>query len=293
MIRIVAFSLLLVGCTPPGGEPSSETTTGGSTTTTLGGSETGAGPGVPTSGGEATSVGEVETGMEVTGAVTTSGSTGGESTSGGSLCDGAGAGFSAELEPEGVPDVPDCETIKLLASHLFDTEPGVFELDACGCQPICESPIPWRLTMHAPPEVLPVALPSCVRVVFEREWNAAHTGCEFTALSVWDGEEAESALPGVYHAATRVTPTTEAVDVGWQVESSLDEACGCDECCRPAGLLGLVFGFEDVALGQLTEGQDSLADVAEQPFRIFNMRSHDAGRCDEKEEIDWVIRAEF
>jgi len=236
-------------------------------------------------------VGEVETGLEgSTGVVMTSGSTGGESTGGGSLCDGSGVGFSAELEPEGVPDVPDCETIKLLASHFSDTEPGVFELDACGCQPICESPIPWRLTLHAPPEVLPVALPSCVRVVFEREWNAAHTGCEFTALSVWDGEQ--PGTPGVYHAATRVAPTMEAASVGWQVESSVSEACACDECCRPAGLLELAFGFADAALVQLAAGQEAMADVGELPFRLFNMRSHDAGRCDETEEIDWVVRAE-
>ena len=239
------------------------------------------------SGGESSSV----SGAEVTGeATTTAGETGGE-TGGGGLCGGSGSRFSASLVPLDTPDVPDCGTIELQVNVLPSMELGVFELDACGCEQNCESPIPWRLTIDAPTAVMTDALPFCSRVVFERQWNAAHTECEFLALSVFN--DVLSTPFGVYHAATRAAPTALAVERGWEVTVSDNETCACDECCRTPKLLDLTFGFGGMVLVQLTEGHDSAADLTGEPFHFFDLQSHDAGLCDEADEIDWVIRSEL
>lgn len=300
-LRGVSGVLVVVlsgGCTPPGGEP----TTGGpggaegttTSTSTFGGSETGGGSAVPTTDGTSGGVtSEVDTG-----AVTGSSSGGSESTGepgtttggGGSLCDADGQGISATLVHWSGPN-KDCETIVLTNRLTMNVGPGVFDVDACGCNNPCESPDPWLLTIVAPMAALPATLPMCHRLVFEQAWNADMTVCEFVALSVWD---LDSEAPfGVYHAATRVEPTAEAIGVGWSVESGVSEVCGCDECCRTPELRDLSFTFNNVEVVQLAEGDESLADVVGLPYRVHNLRSHDAGICDETEEVDWAVLAEF
>ena len=295
-LRGVSGVLLVVlsgGCTPPGGEPTTEGSSGAEPTTTststFGGSETGGGSSAPTSGG-------TTSGVE-TGDAMTSSSGGGESTGepdtttgGESLCDADRQGISATLVHWSGPE-KDCETIVLLNRLTMKVGPGVFDVDACGCNNPCESPDPWLLTIEAPTAALPETLPMCHRLVFEQAWNADMTVCEFVALSVWD---LDSEAPfGVYHAATRVEPTAEAVGAGWSVESDVNEGCGCDECCRTPELRDLSFTFNNVEVAQLAEGDESLADVVGLPFRVHNLQSHDAGICDEAEEVDWAILADF
>lgn len=297
-LRGVSGVLLVVlsgGCTPPGGEPTTdgssgaEATSTSTPTSTLGGSETGGGSAVPTTDGTSGGVtSEVVTGSSGGGSESTGepGTTGG----GGSLCDADRQGISATLVHWSGPE-QDCETIVLNNQLVMNVGPGVFDVDACGCNNPCESPDPWLLTIVAPMAALPAELPMCHRLVFEQAWNADKTVCEFVALSVWD---LDSEAPfGVYHAATRASPTAEAVEVGWSVESGVNEVCGCDECCRTPELRDLSFAFNDVGLVQLAEGDDSAADVVGLPYRVHNLQSHDAGICDEAEEVDWAILAEF
>jgi hypothetical protein len=278
------------GCTPSGGEPTTEGSSGlevMTTSSTFGGSETGGASEVvpPTSG---TDTGEV-TGSSSGGASESTGELD-TTTGGGSLCDADRQGISATLVHWSGPEMG-CETIVLTNRLEMSPSPGVFDVDACGCNSPCESPDPWQLTIVAPMAALPADLPVCHRLVFEQAWNADMTACEFVALSVWD---LDSEAPfGVYHAATRVAPTAEAVEIGWAVVSSVNEACECEECCRTPEKLDLSFFFNDVGLAQLAEGHDLIADVVGLPYRVRNLQSHDAGICDEAEEVDWVAVAEF
>lgn len=284
---------LVLGCVPQGGETTSSTTTVEATTTataTIGGSETGAG--TPTTGTTGGATGGT-TGGGTTGDATTGAPTTGDldtTTGAETLCDSGKPGISARLEHIDGPDVPDCGTIELQPRLVGSPGPGVFELDACPCGIPCESPDPWLLTVEAPAQALPQELPACSWMVLERQWNAEHTACEFAALSVWDPTMAS--LFGRYHAAARLEPTAKAVDAGWLVTSSVNEACPCDECCSPPALFDLTFAFSEISpVAQLAEGHETLGSVAGMEFRLVNLRSHDAGQC-EPAAFGWAIRAE-
>jgi hypothetical protein len=255
------------GPTTDPGTTNNPTTAGtGTSTTTTGTTDTTDTTGVPGTSNTTETTGPDTTGPDTTG-----------TTGGSGVCGVEGEHITAELVH--VAEPAPCGSLEFTGQLVSDPKGPAWMLDGCPCGANCLKPDPWTLTMTAPGEWLPV-LPACPRIVVDRQQGKG--GCEFVAISVWDGQNPD--LPALYHAGRGFQPTVAAAKELTLAANSVEQ-CDCDFCCDAPELW-------DIDVDHLG-AKATVAEGATVPLGKFNFRnfeSHTTGLCDAPLDVHWALR---
>lgn len=202
--------------------------------------------------------------------------TSGPDTGGPGVCGVEGEHLGADLVH--VAEPAPCGSLEFTGQLVSNPKGPAWMLDGCPCGASCLKPDPWTLTITAPGEWLPV-LPACPRIVVDRQQGKG--GCEFVAISVWDGQADQ---PAIYHAGRGFQPTAAGAQELSLAPKSVQQ-CDCADCCSPPELW-------DIDVDHLG-AQATVAEGATVPLGKFNFRnfeSHTSGLCDAPLDVHWALR---